>query len=76
MVDVLKTILSSYMYTRNGRSLVCNELVYKTRGHISSPRSDISNETKFYYENGNGVLKMINVSSENKHNGLVYMINE
>ena len=28
------------------------------------------------YENGNDVLKMINKSSKNKNNELVYMINE
>ena len=31
---------------------------------------------KYCYENGNGILKMINKSSKNKNNGLVYMINE
>ena len=31
---------------------------------------------KYCYQNGNGVFKMINKSSENKNNGLVYMINE
>ena len=28
------------------------------------------------FENGNGVLKIINESSKNKNNDLVYMINE
>ena len=31
---------------------------------------------KYCYEDGNGVLKMINKSSKNKTNGFVYMINE
>ena len=30
----------------------------------------------YCYENGNGVLKMINKIFKNKNNGLVYMINE
>ena len=30
----------------------------------------------YCYENGNGVLKMVNKSSKNKNNGLVYMINK
>ena len=31
---------------------------------------------QYCYENGNGVLKMINKGSKNKNNLLVYMINE
>ena len=30
---------------------------------------------KYCYENGNGVLKIINENSKNRINGLVYMIN-
>ena len=30
----------------------------------------------FCYENGNGVIKMVNRYSKHKSNGLVYMINE
>ena len=31
---------------------------------------------KYWYENGNGALKMINKSSKNKNNPLIYIINE
>ena len=38
-------------------------------------KGSISNKV-YCYENGNGVLKMINKDSKSKSNGLVYMINE
>ena len=44
--------------------------------HSLNPRTDISIKAKYYYENRNGVLKMINKSSKNKNNGHIYMFNE
>ena len=41
----------------------------------SHPYSEINVLHTYCYENGNGVLKIINKSSINKNNGLVYMIN-
>ena len=36
----------------------------------------INHYSTYCYENGNGVLKIINKSSKNNNNGLVYLVNE
>ena len=46
-----------------------------TIGWTTLPLSD-DRIHSYCYENGNGVLKIINKSSKNKNNGLVYMINK
>ena len=41
-----------------------------------APGPKVGSKKKYYYENGNGVLKVINKSSKNKNNRLVYMIDQ